>query len=141
MALCKTKTQRPQFYLGFTRSRRNVGGGVLSDFGMYGLYWSYDWWRSGMFKVMGVEQPKPQMQQGGRERTGSPRDPEQNGRPQSANDKAQTMQQNHRQMNHPRTGDRSTDREQSALSPVQIQQALNQTWTEFNQKLVVIIQP
>ena len=100
-----------------------------------GLYWSYDWWRSGMFKVMGVEQPKPQMQQGGRERTGSPRDPEQNGRPQSANDKAQTMQQNHRQMNHPRTGDRSTDREQSALSPVQIQQALNQTWTEFNQKI------
>ena len=27
-----------------------------------GLYWSYDWWRSGMFKVMGVEQPKPEMQ-------------------------------------------------------------------------------
>jgi len=100
-----------------------------------GLYWSYDWWRSGMFKVMGVEQPKPQMQQGGRERTGSPRDQEQNGRPQSANDKAQTMQQNHPQMNHPRTGDRPTDREQSALSPVQIQQALNQTWTEFNQKI------
>lgn len=25
-----------------------------------GLYWSYDWWRSGMFKVLGVEQPKMQ---------------------------------------------------------------------------------
>lgn len=29
-------------------------------FACTGLYWSYDWWRSGMFKVMGVEQPKPQ---------------------------------------------------------------------------------
>lgn len=29
-----------------------------------GLYWSYDWWRSGMFKVLGVERPQPAMQQG-----------------------------------------------------------------------------
>ncbi|WP_347453010.1 sulfite reductase flavoprotein subunit alpha [Acinetobacter thermotolerans] len=29
-----------------------------------GLTWSYDWWRSGMYKVMGVERPKPEMQQG-----------------------------------------------------------------------------
>lgn len=29
-------------------------------FACTGLYWSYDWWRSGMFKVMGVEQPKRQ---------------------------------------------------------------------------------
>lgn len=27
-------------------------------FACTGLYWSYDWWRSGMFKVMGVEQPQ-----------------------------------------------------------------------------------
>lgn len=27
-----------------------------------GLYWSYDWWRGGMFKVMGVERPQPEMQ-------------------------------------------------------------------------------
>ncbi|MGL5145641.1 MAG: PepSY-associated TM helix domain-containing protein, partial [Acinetobacter junii] len=27
-------------------------------FACTGLYWSYDWWRAGMFKVMGVEQPK-----------------------------------------------------------------------------------
>ena len=26
-------------------------------FACTGLYWSYDWWRAGMFKVMGVEQP------------------------------------------------------------------------------------
>ncbi len=100
-----------------------------------GLYWSYDWWRSGMFKVMGVEPPKPQMQEGNRERTGSPRNQEQNGRPQSANDKAQTMQQNHRQTGVARSGDRLLDREQPALSPIQTQQALDQTWTEFNQKI------
>ena len=27
-----------------------------------GLYWSYDWWRNGMFKVLGVERPQPTMQ-------------------------------------------------------------------------------
>ena len=27
-----------------------------------GLYWSYDWWRNGMFKVLGVERPQPEMQ-------------------------------------------------------------------------------
>ncbi len=27
-------------------------------FAATGLYWSYDWWRSGMFKVLGVEQPQ-----------------------------------------------------------------------------------
>ncbi|EHU3418375.1 PepSY domain-containing protein [Acinetobacter baumannii] len=29
-------------------------------FACTGLYWSYDWWRSGMFKVLGGEQPKMQ---------------------------------------------------------------------------------
>lgn len=29
-----------------------------------GLYWSYDWWRNGMFKVLDVERPQPEMQQG-----------------------------------------------------------------------------
>lgn len=29
-------------------------------FACTGLYWSYDWWRSGMFKVLAVEQPKMQ---------------------------------------------------------------------------------
>lgn len=29
-------------------------------FACTGLYWSYDWWRSGMFKVLGVEHPKMQ---------------------------------------------------------------------------------
>lgn len=34
-------------------------------FAVTGLYWSYDWWRDGMFKVMGVDRPQPmQMMQG-----------------------------------------------------------------------------
>ncbi|MDV2441538.1 PepSY domain-containing protein [Acinetobacter gerneri] len=38
-----------------------------------GLFWSYDWWRNGMYKVMGVERPAPQMQgEGGK----GPRDGE-----------------------------------------------------------------
>lgn len=28
-------------------------------FSITGLYWSYDWWREGMFKVLGVDQPQP----------------------------------------------------------------------------------
>ncbi len=32
-------------------------------FACTGLYWSYDWWRAGMFKVMGVEQPQRNQQQ------------------------------------------------------------------------------
>lgn len=31
-------------------------------FACTGLYWSYDWWRAGMFKVMGVEQPQRHQQ-------------------------------------------------------------------------------
>ena len=31
-------------------------------FACTGLYWSYDWWRAGMFKVMGVEQPQRNQQ-------------------------------------------------------------------------------
>lgn len=31
-------------------------------FACTGLYWSYDWWRAGMFKVIGVEQPQRNQQ-------------------------------------------------------------------------------
>ncbi|MBK0064940.1 MULTISPECIES: PepSY domain-containing protein [unclassified Acinetobacter] len=101
-----------------------------------GLYWSYDWWRSGMFKVMGVEQPKPQMQESTKERKGgsNTQNQEHGGRPQSANNTTQIMQRNH-QPNTQRSSARQAERDQSALSSVQIQQALNQTWTDFNQKI------
>ncbi len=34
-----------------------------------GLYWSYDWWRNGMFKVMGVERPQAELQADARNKT------------------------------------------------------------------------
>lgn len=78
-------------------------------FACTGLYWSYDWWRSGMFKVMGVEQPKPQGH-------GAP--------PQNRG-----MQQNKR-------SDRNTDKKsEPQLDNTQVITALNQTWSGFNSQV------
>lgn len=78
-------------------------------FACTGLYWSYDWWRSGMFKVMGVEQPKPQSH-------GAP--------PQNRG-----MQQNKR-------ADRNTDTKSGPqLDNTQLITALNQTWSGFNSQI------
>lgn len=78
-------------------------------FACTGLYWSYDWWRSGMFKVMGVEQPKPQGH-------GAP--------PQNRG-----MQQNKR-------SDHNTDTKSGPqLDNTQLITALNQTWSGFNSQI------
>ncbi|WP_335975332.1 sulfite reductase flavoprotein subunit alpha [Acinetobacter calcoaceticus] len=78
-------------------------------FACTGLYWSYDWWRNGMFKVMGVEQPKPQSH-------GAP--------PQNRG-----MQQNKR-------ADRNTDTKSGPqLDNTQLITALNQTWSGFNSQI------
>lgn len=78
-------------------------------FACTGLYWSYDWWRSGMFKVMGVEQPKPQGH-------GAP--------PQNRG-----MQQNKR-------SDRNSDKKSGPqLDNTQLITALNQTWSGFNSQV------
>lgn len=78
-------------------------------FACTGLYWSYDWWRNGMFKVMGVEQPKPQSH-------GAP--------PQNRG-----MQQNKR-------ADRNTDTKLGPqLDNTQLITALNQTWSGFNSQI------
>ncbi|MCU4425740.1 sulfite reductase flavoprotein subunit alpha [Acinetobacter sp. WU_MDCI_Abxb74] len=78
-------------------------------FACTGLYWSYDWWRNGMFKVMGVEQPKPQSH-------GAP--------PQNRG-----MQQNKR-------ADHNTDTKSGPqLDNTQLITALNQTWSGFNSQI------
>ncbi|MGR2827184.1 hypothetical protein FY048_16995 [Acinetobacter sp. 1124_18A] len=78
-------------------------------FACTGLYWSYDWWRSGMFKVMGVEQPKPQ---------GHGATPQNRG-----------MQQNKRP-------DRNADKKsEPQLDNTQLITALNQTWSGFNSQV------
>ncbi|MGN2485484.1 PepSY domain-containing protein [Acinetobacter calcoaceticus] len=78
-------------------------------FACTGLYWSYDWWRSGMFKVMGVEQPKPQ---------GHGPTPQNRG-----------MQQNKR-------SEHNTDKKsEPQLDNTQLITALNQTWSGFNSQV------
>lgn len=78
-------------------------------FACTGLYWSYDWWRSGMFKVMGVEQPKPQ---------GHGATPQNRG-----------MQQG-------KQSDRNKDKKsEPQLDNTQLITALNQTWSGFNSQV------
>lgn len=78
-------------------------------FACTGLYWSYDWWRSGMFKVMGVEQPKPQ---------GHGPVPQNRG-----------MQQNKR-------SEHNTDKKsEPQLDNTQLITVLNQTWSGFNSQV------
>ena len=78
-------------------------------FACTGLYWSYDWWRSGMFKVMGVEQPKPQ---------GHGSAPQNRG-----------MQQNKR-------SEHNTDKKSELqLDNTQLITVLNQTWSGFNSQV------
>lgn len=78
-------------------------------FACTGLYWSYDWWRSGMFKVMGVGQPKPQ---------GHGPTPQNRG-----------MQQNKR-------SEHNTDKKsEPQLDNTQLITALNQTWSGFNSQV------
>lgn len=86
-----------------------------------GLYWSYDWWRDGMFKLMGVERPQPQMQAGPRNAQG-----------QATNRMQGQPQQGHAGREHRGEG-RGESREQ--LSSAQIYDALNKTWTGFNTQL------
>ncbi|WP_353167622.1 sulfite reductase flavoprotein subunit alpha [Acinetobacter sp.] len=83
-----------------------------------GLYWSYDWWRDGMFKVMGVERPQPEMQ--------GPRMGE--GKARQGN--ATQLQQGRDQ--HLRNGPRQA---KEGLKPEQIQKVLTQTWNGFNSQI------
>ncbi len=75
-----------------------------------GLFWSYDWWRSGMFKVLGVDRPQPEMQSGG---------PHKN-----TDGKAESVEKN-----------RGSERGGKGLAPEQIETALALTWQGFNAKI------
>lgn len=80
-----------------------------------GLYWSYDWWRNGMFKVLGVERPQPQMQAN----TGPQ---SQRGAPQGR-ERGEAAQREGR-------GERA-----EGLDSLQMQAVLNQTWTGVQAQL------
>lgn len=80
-------------------------------FACTGLYWSYDWWRSGMFKVMGVEQPKRQ-------------------------DHGAAPQNQNRGMQQGKQSDRNNDKKsEPQLDNTQLITALNQTWSGFNSQV------
>ncbi|WP_201283473.1 PepSY-associated TM helix domain-containing protein, partial [Klebsiella pneumoniae] len=72
-----------------------------------GLYWSYDWWRNGMFKVLGVERPQPEMQ---------------------------ANAGNNRGEGHPggERGPRAEGEAREGLSPEATVRALDQSWIGFN---------
>jgi len=96
-----------------------------------GLYWSYDWWRNGMFKVMGVERPQPEMQ--------AARGGEGQGRQGASGNPQQQPQQRGEKQNQT-TGHQQPDREnkhenKEGLKPEQIQHVLTQTWNGFNAQI------
>ncbi|WP_445346019.1 PepSY domain-containing protein [Acinetobacter bohemicus] len=78
-----------------------------------GLYWSYDWWRNGMYKVLGVEPPQAEMQEGKGNRQNAG---EQRNKSEAAGGEANSK---HKEA-------------KKALSAAQINFALTQTWTGFN---------
>ncbi|AWL28288.1 hypothetical protein DJ533_06745 [Acinetobacter defluvii] len=91
-----------------------------------GLYWSYDWWRNGMFKVLGVDRPQPEMQAN----AGKAKQTEQM---RGAGTSAEQVR-----------GEKTTSanaeghgkgREQSKLDSKQIALAYTQTWTGFHAQL------
>lgn len=88
-----------------------------------GLYWSYGWWRDGMFKVLGVERPQPEMQA--------------NAGPKAQGSEAKGSSTNAQRAES--TGSTSEGKknpsEKKGLAPEQISYALTQTWTGFNQKI------
>ncbi|MEB3753975.1 sulfite reductase flavoprotein subunit alpha [Acinetobacter sp. MD2(2019)] len=84
-------------------------------FATTGLYWSYDWWRDGMFKVMGVERPQMQGMKPPRPEGGA-----------AANKPQQKGNGNLRNRERGPEAD-------AQLSNMQIQQALTQSWSSFTQ--------
>lgn len=89
-----------------------------------GLTWSYSWWKNGMYAVLGVEPPKPEMQ------GPKPNHDKAEGNKQHAGESAQGKT--------PATHDsKAKDRDQSkreSLSAAQIDLALNQSWQGFSQQ-------
>ena len=87
-----------------------------------GLYWSYDWWRNGMFKVMGVERPQPEMQANAQNKGTENK----HSQPPEVNQNKPTTTA---QTEHAQKGE---GRGSKGLKPEQVSYALNQTWTGFN---------
>ena len=81
-----------------------------------GLYWSYDWWRNGMYKVLAVEPPQTEMQANNRGKNTDQSAPRRRGTPSSNTSNAE----------------KNTSQD---LQPEQLNLALAQTWTGFNSQI------
>ncbi|MBD8008415.1 PepSY domain-containing protein [Acinetobacter pecorum] len=90
-----------------------------------GLYWSYDWWRNGMFKVLGVERPQPEMQTNAGNNRGEGRQGGDRGPRAEGEARGEGRQGGER-------GARGEGREETGMNPENISRALDLSWAGFN---------
>ncbi|KAA8734431.1 hypothetical protein F4V57_05580 [Acinetobacter qingfengensis] len=114
-------------------------------FAVTGLYWSYEWWRNGMFKVLGVERPQPMQMQPGNNRTPAnvpnpniargerPRIQANTDHSSPAAITGNQRTSNSMQSQQNRGNSQQQDKQQ--LSSVEMINALDLTWAGFNQKI------
>lgn len=89
-----------------------------------GLTWSYGWWRSGLYTVMGVEQPQAKGE------AEAPKGGEARGNREGSSEALpNTATSNPEKAAKPQRGEK---REKKGLSPEQIHLALSQSWNGFN---------
>jgi sulfite reductase (NADPH) flavoprotein alpha-component len=97
-----------------------------------GLTWSYGWWRSGLYTVMGVEQQKESKGEAEKPRNGEERGKREGSEPRNAatGNSEKAISAN----DHGASGEqqRGGKREKKGLSPEQINLALSQSWNGFN---------
>lgn len=94
-----------------------------------GLTWSYGWWRSGLYTVMGVEQKKELKGEAPQRGAGEGRGERGGNTPSGeGRDDAQQAQSTSKD----REGSRGEGGDKRGLSAEQINLALTQTWTGFN---------
>ena len=98
-----------------------------------GLTWSYGWWRSGLYTVMGVEQQKKSKGEAPQRGVGEGRG-ERGGNTQSGEGRggAEQAQSSNQDREGSKQGSRGEGGDKQGLSPEQINLALSQTWTGFN---------
>ncbi|WP_407307289.1 PepSY domain-containing protein [Acinetobacter sp.] len=105
-----------------------------------GLTWSYGWWRSGFYTVLGVEQQKESKgeAQGRGERGRNVSSTEGRGNMERGVQNtrgAEQAQANNKDREGAEKGSRGEGDDKSGLSPAQINLALSQTWTGFNAQI------
>ncbi|MFH7764805.1 PepSY domain-containing protein [Acinetobacter sp. BSP-28] len=97
-----------------------------------GLTWSYGWWRSGLYTVMGVEQPKNKAEdqaKGGEGRANREGSGEAMRNAATANPEKAGPANDHGQTAEHQRGEKP---EKNGLNPEQINLALSQSWNGFN---------